>query len=163
MKNYSHESLQRVKDAARKAHTTHGMRFTPEYRSWRSMKQRCLDVKDPFWRRYGGRGIIVCKAWIDSFTAFYSHVGPRPIGTTLDRIDNNGNYEPGNVCWANHKTQQRHRSSNTLLTFQGKTLPLVEWAELKGIKPETLSTRLGKLGWPVGKALTQPLRGIQHE
>ena len=158
MKKYTPESLQRVREAARKAHTTHGMRFTPEYRSWRSMKQRCLDKADPFYHRYGGRGINIHQPWISSFEAFYAYVGPRPAGTCLERVDSNGDYVPGNVCWADQKTQQRNRSTNRLLTHDGKTLPLIVWAEQLRINPNTIQTRLGKLGWSIEKALTEPVR-----
>jgi len=135
------------------------MKDTPEYRSWRSMKTRCLNPKDAFYARYGGRGVKICQEWIDSFEAFYADVGPRPAGTTLDRIKNSEHYAPGNVRWATAHEQQRNRSSNHLLTFRGKTMPLVSWAELIGINRHTLKTRLTKLGWSVKRALTAPLRG----
>ena len=133
----------------------HGKR---EYRSWRSMKQRCLCPADPFFHRYGGRGIKVCERWL-VFENFYEDMGARPPGHVLDRRDNNGDYTPENCRWVPQKVNQRNRSSNTLLTHEGQTLPLTTWAEKLGINPETLSTRLGKLGWPVERALTQPLRG----
>jgi hypothetical protein len=88
---------------------THGMRGTPEYSSWQSMKGRCLDPNNKDFPRWGGRGVTVFQDWIESFEAFYDHVGPRPKGTSLDRIDNRRGYEPGNVRWATPTQQQRNR------------------------------------------------------
>lgn len=96
----------------RGAHRTHGMRGTAEYSSWQAMKGRCLDSGNKDYPRWGGRGITVCKEWIDSFEKFYRDVGPRPPGTTLDRIDNRKGYEPGNVRWATAREQQRNRRTS---------------------------------------------------
>lgn len=157
-KRGSKEGRLRQAEAARRTHTTHGMKGTPEYRSWRSMKQRCLDKTDPYFDRYGGRGITVCKEWLNSFEAFYAYMGPRPAGRTLDRIKSNGNYEPGNVQWSTHKQQQRNRSSNTMLTWKGRTMAMSAWAEELGIKKNTLVTRLVKLKWSVERALSESVR-----
>jgi len=123
------------------------------------MKQRCLCPNDPFYERYGGRGIEVCKRWKDSFENFYEDMGPRPVGHVLDRLDNDGNYEPNNCRWVTESMNQRNRSTNRLLTFRGKTVTLVEWAEELGFNVNTLTTRLNKLGWSVERALTEPKRG----
>ena len=93
----------------------HGMTATPEYYSWRSMKERCGNTKLKGYKNYGGRGIRVCERWINSFTNFYQDMGVRLKGTSLDRIDNNGNYEPGNCRWASIEQQlnnQRKRITN---------------------------------------------------
>lgn len=83
---------------------------TPEYMAWGAMKQRCLNPNVPAYPDYGGRGITVCQEWIDSFEAFYAHVGPRPGPEySLDRRDNEGNYEPGNVRWTTWDIQVRNR------------------------------------------------------
>jgi hypothetical protein len=87
----------------------HGMAHSPEYSSWRAMLARCLNPKSISFKNYGGRGVTVYEVWQTSFAAFYAHVGPRPPGTTLDRIDTNGNYEPGNVRWATPKEQAATR------------------------------------------------------
>jgi len=96
---------ERMGDFAR----THGMGLTREYKSWKAAKQRCTNPKDTNYPLYGGRGIQMCEEWMDSFPDFYAHIGPRPQGHSLDRIDVNGNYEPGNVRWATAKDQANNR------------------------------------------------------
>lgn len=88
----------------------HGMYGTRTYRSWDSMKQRCLNSNDPSYPRYGGRGIEICSQWL-TFIGFYADMGERPEGLTLDRIDNDGNYEPGNCRWATAKEQRANQRS----------------------------------------------------
>ena len=83
------------------------------YRSWKAAMQRCYKTTDQAYARYGGRGIRVCAAWHD-FAVFLSTMGDRPPGASLDRIDVNGHYEPGNTRWANATTQSRNRRSNKL-------------------------------------------------
>jgi hypothetical protein len=84
-------------------------RETLTFRSWTSMLQRCLNPNSDNYRWYGGRGITICLEWIDSFDAFLADMGERPTGMTLDRINPDGNYEPGNVRWATPKEQARNR------------------------------------------------------
>lgn len=90
-------------------HQSHGMRYTPEYRTWNMMTQRCRNPKNHAWKHYGGRGVTVCDEWASSFEAFYRDMGPRPPGTSIDRIDVNGNYEPGNCRWADAATQAKNQ------------------------------------------------------
>lgn len=81
----------------------------PLYSTWRQMKRRCSDVKFKDYPHYGGRGIRVCDAWLNDFWSFASYMGPRPEGRTLDRIDNDGNYEPGNVGWGTKAQQNANK------------------------------------------------------
>jgi len=87
----------------------YGSKTLPEYRLWSSAKRRCTKINDPRWAYYGGRGIRMCDEWMQSFAAFYTHMGPRPAGLTLDRIDNNKGYEPGNCRWATRSQQNKNR------------------------------------------------------
>ena len=92
--------------------TTHGLYRTGTYNSWRSMLARCKDSSHKQFKDYGGRGITVCQAWQDSFEAFLAAMGERPSGTTLDRIETDGNYEPGNCRWATRTEQNRNKRHN---------------------------------------------------
>ena len=135
--------------------STHGMSKTPTWFSWMAMVQRCTDEKCRNYRRYGARGIKVCERWLD-FQNFFTDMGVRPPGTSLDRFPNgSGNYEPGNCRWATFKQQARNQKANRLLTIGDLTLPLAEWAEKAGINVSTLRTRL-RDGWTVEKAVKTP-------
>lgn len=116
---------------------------TPEYRAWHAMKDRCTNPRCAVWDRYGGRGITVCDRWLQSFSAFLADVGPRPESNmSIDRIDNNGNYEPGNVRWATQLQQQTNSSQARLLTLDGETLTISGWARRLGISRPALRQRL---------------------
>lgn len=108
------------------AHSTHGKRYSPEYRSWVAMKGRCLNPLHKDYPRWGARGVAVCGEWASSFEAFFAHVGSRPAGTTLDRIDNLRGYEPGNVRWATPHQQQTNRSTTYIVQIDGIEYPSVE-------------------------------------
>lgn len=138
--------------------STHGMAKTPEHRAWMSMRKRCLLQTGHNYHLYGGRGITVCDRWLESFENFYADMGPRPSAQhSLDRIDNNGNYEPGNCRWATPKEQARNRRSNVYLTYNGKTQSPAEWSQELGLSLVVLSKRIS-YGWSAERALTQKVR-----
>ena len=142
------------------ANTKHGHsvrgKLTPEYRAWSNMIDRCERVGNKQYRDWGGRGIKVCKRWRNSFQAFLGDVGHRPSPNhTIGRIDNNGNYEPGNIAWQTRLEQCQNQRKNVKLTFKGETRCTAEWARRAGLQPATLWRRL-KHGWSVERALTEP-------
>lgn len=131
---------------------------TVEYATWSRMKTRCYNPKSDRYYRYGARGIKMCRRWKFSFENFLHDMGRRPFGlTSLDRIDNDGNYEPGNCRWATQRTQGNNTNSNVRITFDSKHLTISQWSELIGIKPGTLGKRI-RDGWDAEKALTTPVR-----
>lgn len=105
-------------------------RTTPEYNAWKMMRQRCSNPKNPNYKNYGARGIRVCEEWDRSFEAFLRDMGPRPSpDLSIDRINNDGNYEPGNCRWATDHQQQTNRGNNLLRSAFGEQKTLREWAE----------------------------------
>lgn len=153
------------KQVAWKNRVTHGhtvnSRASPEHRAWWSMIERCENEDHAAFHNYGGRGISVCERWRTSFVQFLEDVGDRPgVGYSLDRINNDGNYEPGNVRWAT-RTQQARNTRHTLnLSYDGRSQCLSDWAREIGISKNALSDRL-KRGWSIEKALTTPRRHMK--
>ena len=144
--------------AVGKTNHRHGLHGTPIYRVWSSMIKRCINPQDPGYRNYGERGITVCESWRHSFEAFYADMGDQPPGMSLDRVDNDGPYSPGNCRWATVKEQANNRRTNRLITYNGETKPLSWMAHKYGINECTLAQRIFKLNWPIERALTQPIR-----
>lgn len=138
---------------AKDLNRSHGMSKNPIYYIWDSMMQRCRNQHHKSFMNYGGRGIKVCDDWL-TFENFYADMGDPPPGKSLDRIDCNGDYSPGNCRWSTQKQQGRNKRTNRLIAFQGQTLTLGAWAERSGIHRVTLSDRL-KRGWPMEKAITE--------
>ena len=121
------------------------------------MKTRCYCTTYSKYKHWGGRGITVCDRWKDDFQAFYEDVLPLYVpGLTFDRINNDGNYEPGNIRFADNTTQCRNRTITRYLEFNGERKTLAEWAETFGISRLTLWLRLYRRGWTVEEALTAP-------
>lgn len=135
-----------------------GLYHTPEHRAWAGMKQRCTNQNLPRYSGWGGRGITVCQRWKDSFLTFYEDMGPRPPDKdSVERIDNDGNYEPGNCKWATWLEQSRNTRRTRLITYNGETHCISEWACMLGIKPHTLAARLNRYGWSIEEAMTLPV------
>jgi len=139
--------------------STHGACRRPEYRIWASLKDRCLNPSDRAYKHYGARGITICNEWRDSFAAFLRDMGHRPAGMTLDRIDNNLGYSPQNCRWTTWQNQQRNKRSNHLVTLNGETLCLSEWAERQGFNEGIILYRLSH-GWTPEEAILTPVRPI---
>lgn len=134
----------------------HGMRRTPEYQAWQDMKNRCYRDKTKRFERWGGRGIRVCKKWRNSFEAFYKDVGPRPSPLhTLDRENNDGHYEPGNVRWATPEQQAGNKSNAKLLRYKGRVMCAKAWARELGLKYSLVIVRLRR-GWSAYRTLSTP-------
>lgn len=133
------------------------------YTAWRDIKRRCFSVKNKYYHRYGARGITLHPEWINDPVKFVTEVlveiGERPADHSIDRINNDGNYEPGNLKWSTVSQQGRNTERNRLLTAFGETLTMTEWAERKGIKVSCIRYRL-RSGYPVETALSlSPKRG----
>jgi hypothetical protein len=104
---------------------------------------------------YKDKGI---KFLLKSFEEFILHVGPRPVGTSLDRIDNDGNYEIGNLRWATQKQQCQNKSNNKFFTFNGETLCAAEWDRKLGLADGSVARRINKYDWPLERALSTPAK-----
>lgn len=134
---------------------THGRSPKDVYRIWSLMRDRCRNPKNRGWRNYGGRGISICQRW-EKFENFRDDMGPRPSPIhTLDRINNECNYEPGNCRWATRKQQNRNRSVTRWLTLNGETKPLGEWAENSPVRYTTIANRILS-GWNPEEAVFTP-------
>lgn len=143
---------------------THGActngRFTPEYRVWKSIRQRCLNPNNPGYANYGGRGITICAAWRDDFAQFLADMGPRPsLDYSIERVDNDGPYSAANCVWADRTTQNTNNRRNIHLTHAGRTQTLTEWARELGIERTALHYRIFTSGWTVEQAFTTPVCG----
>lgn len=144
--------------------TSHGAapygNTSPEYNTWVHMIQRCHNSNNKDYKNYGGRGIVVCDMWRESFEAFLLMIGKRPtLKHTIERIDSNGNYEPGNVKWATRFEQNQNTRSNVKLTIEGETKTVSEWSRDArcSVSMFTIYKRLDR-GWDPVKAVTTPSR-----
>lgn len=139
---------------------THGKSGNRCYEDWCKLKERCYNAHSKDYPNYGGRGIYICRRWRRSFESFYNDMGEKPSKNhTLDRIDNDGPYATWNCKWSTRKQQSRNKRNNVLISFNGETKCLSEWAEGTGFKYRTLYTRLFILKWSVKNAFTKKIRG----
>jgi hypothetical protein len=140
----------------------HGISMSVEGTALRNMISRCTDPRHVSYKDYGGRGIRVCDDWTfgrdgqSKYQAFVADVGLRPSPLhTIDRINNEGNYEPGNCCWETRLAQARNKRNNKFFTHDGQTQILADWARSTGLGEGTIRRRLDR-GWPIERALTAP-------
>ncbi len=142
----------RLRESSHGNRLTHGLTRSRLFILWTSIKQRCYNPKAVSFKCYGARGIRMADEWVDDFSNFNdwvnTNLGPRPTGTSLDRIDPNLGYQPGNLRWATHRQQARNRRNNRHIVhpLTGETMLLCEWAEKIGVLPVTLCGRLRKWG-----------------
>lgn len=158
-----------IRNKGNKFGLKHGKHEFKLYKVWKSMNGRCNCPTNSQYEYYGGRGIEVCSQWKNNFNAFYEWGMTNGYNEkaskgecTIDRIDVNGDYEPSNCRWVNLKVQANNKRNNRKITFNGITKNLCEWAEITGIRAETIRTRIDKLTWSIEKALTTPARKIKQ-
>lgn len=142
--------------------TKHGFYGESWYKSYMGMFQRCYQENYEGYERYGGRGIKVCDEWHDIGNfAEWVKTSNYQKGLTIERLDVNGDYCPSNCVWATPREQANNRSTTVMLTYNGQTRPLAEWADAYGLNRHTLWSRLNKSHWTVEKALTTPVVGAK--
>ena len=134
----------------------HGLRHTRLFSIWTNMLTRCSNKHCRHYARYGGRGIAVCDEWKNDFQAFYdwSMTNGYADDLTLDRIDNNGNYEPSNCRWATAKQQANNTSRCKYITVDGETRTMKEWCDITGVNYSTARDRINRGHWDPAKAVT---------
>jgi hypothetical protein len=139
------------------SHGRHWQTNSRTWRSWNSMLHRRNRPGDPSWPRYGGAGIRVCERWQGErgYNSFVEDMGQRPEGRTLDRVDNDGDYEPSNCRWATLVEQNNNKSVNRIITHAGHTRTLAQWATALGIRDGTIARRIDVYGWPLERALSE--------
>jgi hypothetical protein len=139
--------------------TTHGGSYHPLYNVWKGMIRRCTDQRCREYSYYGARGITVCDRWISSFESFCLDMGPRPLPSlSIERKNNNGNYEPANCKWGTDVEQANNRRSNTIVQYRGKSVTLMNaWREAGSIVGiDTAIRRISRLGWSPERAVETP-------
>jgi len=159
---------ERAAQACKQSHTSHGHtrgnKTTKEYRAWTGVITRCENHNIPSFSYYGGRGIVVHPPWRESFESFLADVGPAPSSShSLDRVDVEGGYVPGNVRWATQQEQSRNRRDRKQITYKGKTQFLSDWSKDLSIHLGTLHSRLYKYGWTVDRAFTVNPKDYHHK
>lgn len=137
---------------ARRSIATHGMSHTSTHWIWSNMVSRCTRPNAPNWKYYGGRGITTCDRWRTSFSAFLEDMGVRPVGYTLDRIDNDGPYSRANCRWVTRETQMNNTRANRRITHGGRTQTITQWARERGVPVWRLRRRI-TAGWAMERAL----------
>ena len=139
--------------------TKHGLRHHPLYTTWVNMRRRCNNINDCAYKNYGGRGIKVCEEWNTDFKCFYDWAMSNGYqdNLTIDRIDNDGNYEPSNCRWVDLFTQGSNKRNNHFITIDNETHTLFQWGRIYNIKPSLILCRI-KRGWSEKDAITKPIK-----
>lgn len=138
-----------------------GRSKTKLYAVWKTMKYRCSNKNNHKYKNYGAKGITVCDEWFDYENfKLWAYSNGYKEGLSIDRINVNGNYEPNNCRWVDMKTQQRNRTNNKMIEFEGIKRCLSEWCEITGLNHKTITYRLNN-GWSTRKALTTPTRNMK--
>lgn len=138
--------------------TANGLSRMPEYKVWKEMLRRCSDPAHARYHEWGGRGITVCPEW-QSFDTFLTEMGNRPgSGYSIERRDNNAGYSKANCYWASAIEQNNNKSSNRMLTFNGRTQTMMQWCRELDLSYYTVRSRVYILGWPDEKALSTPTK-----
>jgi len=146
----------------KKIKKTHGLTETTEYSIWENMRTRCNNIKNRYYKDYGGRGIKVCQEWDNSFSEFYKDMGNRPSKNhSIDRIDNNLGYCKSNCKWATQKEHCRNKRTTNFVVYNGETKPLAEWCEILGLGYKNTHKRIHYLNWTVERAFTESVN-IKH-
>lgn len=144
-----------IETITKHGHAHRRTKSADEYVIWLGMRHRCNTPQKAKHKNHAGRGIKVCARW-DDFAAFLEDMGPRPSKAhSIERIDNDGDYEPGNCRWATVKEQAHNKRTNHLLTLDGETLPIAAWAARSGIHENTILYRV-RYGWPIRDAIYKP-------
>ncbi len=139
--------------------------FASLYSVWANMKYRCSNIKSTVYKNYGERGIKVCDEWVKSYTSFkcWALENGYMKNLTIDRIDNNGNYEPCNCRWATNKEQARNKRNTLIFELHGESKTLAEWCDIYGIGYDCVYGRINKSGYGLKRALTEPVHCLQDK
>lgn len=136
---------------------THGKSYDREYKTYHAMIQRCTNANDPSYPRYGGKGVVICDRWLESFENFYADMGTRPARTTLDRINGTLGYEPGNCRWATALEQNTNRDTTIPVTIRGVLYPsIAECCRVHGLPISTYHNRIRR-GWSEDRSATEAI------
>jgi hypothetical protein len=138
--------------------TKHKISRTVEYKAYGHMMSRCYNPDDKNYHNYGGRGITVCQRWQDNPKAFFDDMGPRPKGMELERVDNDGNYEPLNCVWATHYSQARNRRTNDKYLYNGVMTCLKDICKELNLPYTTIQSRIKRFGWSLDESLNRVIK-----
>lgn len=142
------------------SHFIHGFTGNPTYKIWAGMIQRCTDSNRVGYENYGGRYIKICEKWL-TFKGFYEEMGDRPQNTSLDRINNDGDYCKENCRWATRKEQNNNTRRNVNITYNGQTKTLSQWSEILKINYKVLFSRIRDYHWDIEKAFTEKVKSYK--